>query len=320
MRELMGLIIREAGKSAANAVSEVREAVDFLRYYADQAEQIDATATPLGTVVCISPWNFPLAIFTGQIAAALAVGNAVIAKPAEETPLIAHQMVQILHAAGIPRGALQFVPGAGDIGAALVGHRDVAGVVFTGSFEVAKLIERQLADLGPRNGHPIPFIAETGGQNAMIVDSSALTEQVVADVLSSAFDSAGQRCSALRVLCLQDDVAERTLLMLEGALLELRVGNPDRLATDIGPVITTEARDRIVGHIEAMRASGHRVVQAPLSDATGAGTFVAAHHYRARRASRSWPAKSSARCCMSCAMPAAISSASSIASMPSAMA
>ncbi|MEQ1899540.1 MAG: bifunctional proline dehydrogenase/L-glutamate gamma-semialdehyde dehydrogenase PutA [Devosia sp.] len=271
----MGLIIREAGKSAANAVSEVREAVDFLRYYADEAEGLADDAKPLGTMVCISPWNFPLAIFTGQVAAALAAGNAVIAKPAEETPLIASQMVRLLHAAGVPESALQLLPGAGDIGAALVGHPDVAGVAFTGSYEVAKLIQKRLAQTGTRDGRPIPLIAETGGQNAMIVDSSALTEQVVGDVLSSAFDSAGQRCSALRVLCLQDDIAERTLEMLEGAMAEMRIGNPGRLCTDIGPVISADARDRIAAHVNSMRAKGHRVVQAKLSDSLGLGTFLA---------------------------------------------
>ncbi len=273
MPTLLGLIIREAGKSVANAVSEVREAVDFLRYYANEAERLDDAAAPLGTVVCISPWNFPLAIFTGQVAAALAAGNAVIAKPAEETPLIAHQMVRLLHAAGVPRFALQFLPGAGDVGGALVGHPDAGGVVFTGSFEVAKLIQRQLTATGPRHGAPIPLVAETGGQNAMIVDSSALTQQVVGDALQSAFDSAGQRCSALRVLCLQSEIAERTLEMLEGAMAQLRIGNPDALATDIGPLISKEARERIAAHVGTMQGRGHRVVQASLSPETAAGTF-----------------------------------------------
>jgi len=265
--QFLGLMMREAGKSAANGIAEVREAVDFLRYYADQAEALGPDAAPLGTVVCISPWNFPLSIFTGQAAAALAAGNAVLAKPAEETPLTAAAMVAILHQAGVPRAALQFLPGAGDVGAALCGHAKVAGVVFTGSNEVARLIQKQLAPRGP-----IPLIAETGGINAMIVDSSALTEQVVNDVLSSAFDSAGQRCSALRLLCLQDDVADRTLAMLKGAMQELRIGDPAVLATDIGPVITAEAAGRITAHIDAMRAAGHRVTQTPLPG--GAGTFV----------------------------------------------
>jgi RHH-type proline utilization regulon transcriptional repressor/proline dehydrogenase/delta 1-pyrroline-5-carboxylate dehydrogenase len=272
---LMGLIMREAGKSAANAISEVREAIDFLRYYAQQARATLAEAAPLGPVVCISPWNFPLAIFTGQVAAALVAGNAVLAKPAEETPLIAAQAVAFLHEAGVPADALQLVPGDGAVGAALVGAAGTAGVLFTGSTEVARLIQTQLAErLGP-NGKAIPLIAETGGQNAMIVDSSALPEQVVADVLASAFDSAGQRCSALRILCLQEDIAERTLDMLRGALRELRVGRTDRLAVDIGPVITAEAKANIEAHIAAMRTKGRRIEQLPLDPETAHGTFVA---------------------------------------------
>ncbi|MBN8831403.1 MAG: trifunctional transcriptional regulator/proline dehydrogenase/L-glutamate gamma-semialdehyde dehydrogenase [Sphingomonadales bacterium] len=274
MPVLMGLIMREAGKSAANAIAEVREAIDFLRYYAQQARATLADAAPLGPVVCISPWNFPLAIFTGQVAAALVAGNAVLAKPAEETPLIAAQAVAILHAAGVPADALQLIPGDGAVGAALVGAAETAGVLFTGSTQVARLIEAQLATRLSPNGKAIPFIAETGGQNAMIVDSSALPEQVVADVLASAFDSAGQRCSALRLLCLQEDIAERTLDMLRGALRELRVGPTDRLAVDIGPVITAEAKANIEQHIAAMRASGHRVEQLPLDPETAHGTFV----------------------------------------------
>ncbi len=275
MPVLIGLIIREAGKSAANAIAEVREAIDFLRYYAQQARTTLDSAAPLGPVVCISPWNFPLAIFTGQVAAALVAGNAVLAKPAEETPLIAAEGVRLLHEAGVPADALQFVPGDGRIGAALVGAAETAGVIFTGSTEVARLIQRQLAARLSPEGRPIPLIAETGGQNAMIVDSSALAEQVVADVIASAFDSAGQRCSALRVLCLQDDVADRTLTMLKGALAELRVGNTDRLAVDIGPVISAEAQDNIARHIEAMRAAGHSVEQMPLPAEAGNGTFIA---------------------------------------------
>jgi len=273
--DLLGLIMREAGKSASNAIAEVREAVDFLRYYADEALRLGETAVPLGTVVCISPWNFPLSIFAGQVAAALAAGNAVIAKPAEETPLIAATMVALLHQAGVPRTALQLLPGAGDVGAALCGRKGAAGVVFTGSTEVARLIQRQLAERLSDDALPIPLIAETGGINAMIVDSSALTEQVVADVLSSAFDSAGQRCSALRLLCLQEDVADRTLAMLKGAMDELRTGDPDRLSTDVGPVISDEAADRINAHIAIMRAAGHRITQGPLSDEAPRGIFVA---------------------------------------------
>ncbi|MEJ2410262.1 MAG: trifunctional transcriptional regulator/proline dehydrogenase/L-glutamate gamma-semialdehyde dehydrogenase [Novosphingobium sp.] len=274
---LMGLAMREAGKSSANALAEVREAVDFLRYYARQAEEtFGPEQEPLGPVVCISPWNFPLAIFTGQVAAALAAGNPVLAKPAGETPLIAAEAVRILHEAGVPQDALQLLPGDGHVGAALVAAPEVAAVMFTGSTEVARLIQRQLAGRVSAQGRPIPLIAETGGQNAMIVDSSALAEQVVADVIASAFDSAGQRCSALRVLCLQEDVADRTLAMLKGALAELRVGNPTRLATDIGPVITAEAKAEITRHIEAMRAQGHCITQLDVpDDAAAQGTFVA---------------------------------------------
>jgi RHH-type proline utilization regulon transcriptional repressor/proline dehydrogenase/delta 1-pyrroline-5-carboxylate dehydrogenase len=272
---LMGLAMREAGKSAANAIAEVREAIDFLRYYALQARRLPADAAPLGPVVCISPWNFPLAIFTGQVAAALVAGNAVLAKPAEETPLIAAEAVRLLHGAGVPADALQLIPGDGAIGAALVGAPDVAGVMFTGSTEVARLIQKQLAGRLSPHGAPIPLIAETGGQNAMIVDSSALAEQVVGDVIASAFDSAGQRCSALRVLCLQEEVADRTLAMLRGALAELRIGRPDRLSVDIGPVITAEAQATIEHYVEAMRAKGHRVERKALPDEAAFGTFVA---------------------------------------------
>ena len=277
MPTLLGLIIREAGKSTANAIAEVREAIDFLRYYGARVRDGFDTDThlPLGPVVCISPWNFPLAIFSGQVAAALAAGNPVLAKPAEETPLVAAEAVRILRAAGVPAGAVQLLPGAGQVGAALVGHAGTRAVMFTGSTEVARLIQRQLAERLSPEGAPIPLIAETGGQNAMIVDSSALAEQVVGDVIASAFDSAGQRCSALRILCLQEDVADRTLTMLKGAMRELRLGSPDRLAIDVGPVITAEARDGITRHIEAMRAKGCRVESLPLPAETANGTFVA---------------------------------------------
>ena len=275
MEELLGLIMREAGKSAPNAIAEVREAVDFLRYYAKEAPGALGGATPLGPVVCISPWNFPLAIFTGQVVAALVAGNTVLAKPAEETPLIAAHAVAILHEAGVPRDVLQLVPGAGAIGAALVGAPETCGVVFTGSTEVAKLIQRQLSQRVLANGLPIPLIAETGGQNAMIVDSSALPEQVVRDVIASAFDSAGQRCSALRILCVQDDIADGLLEMLRGALAELRVGSTDKLRVDVGPVISEEAQATICAHIDAMRAAGHAVEQLDLPAECARGTFVA---------------------------------------------
>ena len=275
MPALLGPIVREAGKSLPNAIGEVREAVDFLRYYAAQARGLDGSARPLGPVVCISPWNFPLAIFAGQVAAALAAGNPVLAKPAEEVPLIAHLAVSLLHEAGVPEAASQLLPGDGAVGAALVGDARVQGVMFTGSTEVARLIQRQLAQRLGAGGRPVPLVAETGGQNALVVDSSALAEQVVADVLASAFDSAGQRCSALRLLCLQEDVADRILTMLKGALAELSLGNPDRLSTDIGPVITEEARAGIQGHVDAMAARGRTVHAPPLPEGAGHGHFVA---------------------------------------------
>ena len=275
--ELLGLIVRESGKSLPNAVAEIREAVDFLRYYGAQVRATFANDThrALGPVVCISPWNFPLAIFTGQVAAALAAGNTVLAKPAEETPLVASMAVELLLEAGVPPGALQLLTGAGEVGAALVADARVCGVMFTGSTAVARLIQRQLATRLTPQGRPVPLIAETGGQNALIVDSSALAEQVVGDVIASAFDSAGQRCSALRILCLQEDIAERVLVMLRGALRELTVDNPDRLATDVGPVITREAQQNIERHVESMRGAGCRIEQLPLPAAAARGTFVA---------------------------------------------
>ncbi|WP_159991381.1 trifunctional transcriptional regulator/proline dehydrogenase/L-glutamate gamma-semialdehyde dehydrogenase [Pelistega ratti] len=277
MQNLLGLITREAGKSFTNGIAEVREAVDFLRYYAEQIQtHFDAEQhRPLGTVVCISPWNFPLAIFMGQIAAALAAGNTVIAKPAEQTPLIAAQGIAILHAAGIPADAVQLLPGQGEtVGNQLISSDDVDGVMFTGSTEVARLIAGKLSSRLDKHGHPIPLIAETGGQNAMIIDSSALAEQVVADVLNSAFDSAGQRCSALRILCLQEDSADRVLAMIKGAMRELRVGNPHVLSTDIGPVIDAAAKEVIDKHIEKMRAKGLTITQTKVLDSADNGTFV----------------------------------------------
>ncbi|GAA3998783.1 trifunctional transcriptional regulator/proline dehydrogenase/L-glutamate gamma-semialdehyde dehydrogenase [Comamonas faecalis] len=275
---LMGLIMREAGKTLSNAVAEIREAVDFLRYYGAQvAAQFDnARERPLGTILAISPWNFPLAIFTGQVAAALAAGNAVLAKPAEQTPLTAAAMVAILHEAGVPQGALQLVPGQGEtVGAALVAHPLVAGVMFTGSTDVARLIAGQLSTRLSDSGHAIPLIAETGGQNAMVVDSSALAEQVVGDVLASAFDSAGQRCSALRLLCVQEDVAERQLTMLREALQEWAMGNPDRQSTDVGPVIDAPARAQIEEHIAAMEQAGQKVTRVQHRGEALNGHFVA---------------------------------------------
>lgn len=284
--ELISLCIREAGKTWANAVAEIREAVDFCRYYALQAERLAAPDTPApGVVVCISPWNFPLAIFLGQVTAALAAGSPVLAKPAEQTPLIAAQAVRCLHEAGIPRAALQLLPGPGEtVGAALTADPRVRGVIFTGSLEVAQIINRALASRSthsssnPSSSNPISpiprLIAETGGQNAMIVDSSALAEQVVLDVIASGFDSAGQRCSALRVLCLQADIAEHHLALLRAAMQELHIGNPAHLATDIGPVIDATAKANLERHIAAMRQAGHPVHQCRLPDACAAGTFV----------------------------------------------
>ncbi len=279
LQPLMGLLVRESGKTFANAIAEVREAVDFLRYYAAQARNHFANDThrPLGPVVCISPWNFPLAIFSGQVCAALAAGNTVLAKPAEQTPLIAAQAVRILLEAGVPAGAVQLLPGRGEtVGAALITDERVRGVMFTGSTEVAGIISRNLAGRLDAQGRTIPLIAETGGQNAMIVDSSALTEQVVMDVISSAFDSAGQRCSALRVLCVQDDVADRVIRMLKGAMAEYKVGSPEHLSTDIGPVIDAEAKTNIERHIKAMGDKGRKVHQIARTqgNACSRGTFV----------------------------------------------
>ena len=271
---LMKLAVVEAGKTLPNAIAELREAVDFLRYYAVQLEQLatqNHLAEPRGKVLCISPWNFPLAIFTGQIAASLAAGNAVIAKPAEQTSLIAYAAVKLLYKAGIPRETLQLVLGAGDLGAALV-QQAFDSVVFTGSTEVAKLIEQRLtlADNDP------VLIAETGGQNVLVVDSSALPEQVVADVLSSAFDSAGQRCSALRILLLQEDVADHYYKMITEAIKELSLGDPRLLETDIGPVIDEEAKQNLENHKAAMRkvARAYAEIDTPTQ-----GHFVAPSVY-----------------------------------------
>ncbi|MEX0312350.1 MAG: L-glutamate gamma-semialdehyde dehydrogenase, partial [Tateyamaria sp.] len=263
--ELFALLAREAGKTLPDAVAELREAVDFLRYYATQATD----AAPAGTFACISPWNFPLAIFTGQMAAALAAGNAVLTKPAEQTPLIAHRAVALLHEAGVPRAALQLLLGAGDIGARLTSHPGVSGVAFTGSTDTALRIRAGLAEHADPG---TPLIAETGGLNAMIVDSTALPEQAVRSIVESAFQSAGQRCSALRCLYVQDDIAPHLTDMLVGAMQALQIGQPWHIATDIGPVIDADARDTINTHIDKARRDGRVIHQLP---APTDGHFVA---------------------------------------------
>jgi RHH-type proline utilization regulon transcriptional repressor/proline dehydrogenase/delta 1-pyrroline-5-carboxylate dehydrogenase len=263
---LLGLLISEAGKTLDDALAELREAVDFLRYYAAQARALFRPAAlpgPTGETntltrhgrgvwACISPWNFPLAIFTGQVAAALAAGNTVVAKPAEQTPLIAAAAVRLLHQAGVPGGVLGLLPGAGDVGAALVGHPRIAGVAFTGSTETAWRINQALA---AKRGPIVPLIAETGGINVMVVDATALPEQVADDAVTSAFRSAGQRCSALRLLCVQADVADKVIAMIAGAAAELRIGDPADPATHIGPVIDTEAKVRLEAHIARLTAT-----------------------------------------------------------------
>ncbi len=265
--EFFAVLTREAGKTPNDAVAELREAIDFFNYYAHQVE-VGPTA-PRGVFACISPWNFPLAIFTGQIAAALAAGNGVLAKPAEATSITAFLAVRLFHAAGVPLACLQLLPGAGaEVGGALSSHKDIAGVCFTGSLPTATAINRNMAQhLSP----DAPLIAETGGINAMIVDSSALIEQAVSDIVASAFQSAGQRCSALRVLYVQEDIAAPLLRMLEGAMDQLTVGDPWRFASDVGPVIDEPARAKITAHVEAARKDGRLIKQL---DVPETGTFV----------------------------------------------
>jgi RHH-type proline utilization regulon transcriptional repressor/proline dehydrogenase/delta 1-pyrroline-5-carboxylate dehydrogenase len=277
LSEFCGLLVREAHKTLGDCVAEVREAVDFCRYYADQAElRLTTQVLPgptgesnelhlhgRGVFVCISPWNFPLAIFAGQVAAALVAGNTVAAKPAEQTPFVAQRFIDLLLAAGVPHDALALLHGPGDtVGAALVADARTAGVCFTGSTAVAKLINRTLA---AKDGAIVPLIAETGGINAMIVDSSALPEQVVDAVVQSAFRSAGQRCSALRLLCVHEGVADGVIEMIRGALLELDVGDPARLATDVGPVIDAEAFDGINAHIARLQSQATLIGAAPVA-------------------------------------------------------
>lgn len=297
---LMGLIVREAGRTLDDALAEVREAVDFCRYYAQQGRRGFAAPASLpgptgevnelslhgrGVFLCISPWNFPLAICVGQVAAALLAGNAVLAKPAEQTPLIAHRAVKLLHRAGVPTGVLHLLPGDGPVvGSALVADERVSGVAFTGSTETARRINRRLA---AREGPIVPLIAETGGLNVMLVDSTALPEQVVDDVIASAFQSAGQRCSALRVLYLQEEIAATVIDMLRGALRELSVGDPLQWSTDIGPVIDRDARQRLKRHVQRMDREGKLLATGPdpqraAAPARDAGYFVTPRVYEIR--------------------------------------
>jgi RHH-type proline utilization regulon transcriptional repressor/proline dehydrogenase/delta 1-pyrroline-5-carboxylate dehydrogenase len=286
-KELFSLCIREAGKTLVDAILEVREAVDFLRFYASEARRQFSRPLTLpgptgelnelrlhgrGVFAAISPWNFPLAIFTGLTSAPLAAGNAVITKPAGQTPLVAALAVELMHRAGIPKDVVQLAPGSGKVvGGTLTAHPLLAGVVFTGSTETARMINRTLAD---RDGPIIPFIAETGGQNAMIVDSSALPEQVTRDVISSAFQSAGQRCSALRVLFVQDDVADSMLEMIAGAMQALTVGDPGDLNIDVGPVIDDGARAALQAHLDELKSKGRLLAEVDLPESTAHGYFL----------------------------------------------
>jgi RHH-type transcriptional regulator, proline utilization regulon repressor / proline dehydrogenase / delta 1-pyrroline-5-carboxylate dehydrogenase len=287
MPRLCALLVKEAFKTWGDAVAEVREAVDFLRYYANEAERVMAPIrlpgptgesnelrlTSRGVWVCISPWNFPLAIFAGQVAAALATGNAVLAKPAEQTPAVALEAVRLLQAAGVPEGALQLLHGPGEtVGAALVAQPGVAGVVFTGSTQVAKIIQRALA---AKDGPIVPLIAETGGINAMLVDSTALPEQVTDAVMQSAFRSAGQRCSALRLLCVHEAIADGVIEMIRGAARELVVGDPADLATDVGPVIDREACDNISQHLRRLGTQSQPLIAPAGAGAPLAGNWIA---------------------------------------------
>jgi len=290
--ELAALIIREGGRTIPDAVSEVREAVDYCRYYALHARRLFGEGLALpgpsgednrlrlhgrGVFGCLSPWNFPLAIFLGQATAALAAGNAVIAKPAGQTTLVAMRAVELLHESGIPVDALHLLPApGGTIGARLIADARVTGVALTGSTETARSINRALA---AREGPIIPFIAETGGQNAMIVDSSALPEQVVADAIVSAFNSAGQRSSALRLLFVQEDIAERLIEMLAGAMAELQVGDPMRIATDVGPVIDEKAKAGLQAYAETLKQHAKRIAVASLGAEAERGCFFAPQAY-----------------------------------------
>ena len=280
--ELMALCQVEAGKTIQDSIDEIKEAVDFCRFYADEAERLEGIVHEMtdlsgkslrqvykarGTFVCISPWNFPLAIYTGQIVAALAAGNTVVAKPAEQTSLIAHFGAQLMYQAGVPSEALQFVTGAGEVGGALTAADNIAGVIFTGSTQTAQRINQSLNDHAQANGELPILIAETGGQNAMIVDSTALPEQVVRDAVLSAFGSAGQRCSACRILCVQEEVADGLIELLQGTMAELVVGNPTYATTDVGPVIDNDAKKGLEAHIKRMEAEPTATIlaQTPMS-------------------------------------------------------
>jgi len=287
---LIALMAREGGKTLDDGIAELREAVDFCRYYAAQAEEQFETPKPLpgptgernelvlegrGVFLTISPWNFPLAIFTGQLAAALAAGNTVIAKPAEQTPLVAAEAVRLFHAAGVPADVLHLLQGPGEeVAAPVVSDPRIAGVAFTGSVDTAKAINRALA---AREGPIVPLIAETGGQNAMIVDSTALPEQVTDDVMVSAFASAGQRCSALRILCVQEEVADEMIAMITGALAERQLGDPLDPATDVGPIIDEEARERLTDHIRRMESEARLLARGTLPEGSENGCFLAPH-------------------------------------------
>ena len=296
MPRFCALLVKEAFKTWGDAVSEVREAVDFLRFYADEAERIMAPValpgptgetnelrlTARGVWVCISPWNFPLAIFMGQVAAALATGNTVLAKPAEQTPAVALEAVRLLHAAGVPTGAVQLLHGPGEtVGAALVALPGIAGVVFTGSTPVARTINRALA---AKDGPIVPLIAETGGINAMLVDSTALPEQVVDAVVQSAFRSAGQRCSALRLLCVHEAIADHVIEMVQGAAKELVLGDTANWATDVGPVIDRSAFDGIQQHIQRLKSSS-KVLLAQDTPAQAATNLIAPHAFELQQVS-----------------------------------
>ncbi|MGE3920885.1 MAG: bifunctional proline dehydrogenase/L-glutamate gamma-semialdehyde dehydrogenase PutA, partial [Gammaproteobacteria bacterium] len=289
--ELLTLLVREAGKSIPDAISEIREAVDFCRYYAaigrtslspqrmpgPTGEENILTYHGRGPMVCISPWNFPLAIFTGQVVAALMAGNPVLAKPSEQTVLVASHAVNLMHEAGVPKDVLHLVPGKGSlIGSHVVADTRTQGVIFTGSTETARTIYKTLAG---REGAIVPIIAETGGQNAMIVDSSALPEQVVNDVIMSAFNSAGQRCSALRVLFLQDVIADKVIQMLKGAMAELKIGDPGFISTDIGPVIDAPSKEMLESHAKNMDKIGKLIYQVQLPAETEHGTYFAPRAY-----------------------------------------